>query len=398
MKSALPGILRLIAIILVVGGVILGLMDAYGTARMPISVEDSVGSRLPAVAQAVAIVLGLIGMGVLMYGIAETIGSDPANIAAAENEIKQTVADLHLSMQRLESAIQHVVDLQKEAITRGPANLGDLGVADTLAGGSVNNAESNHQIVTALQELRELMMLSDSQRQARLADTMSRRKEELLTETQRLLDSKEWLAAENALSFFENEFPDHPRLQSLKSRLATGKQDAEQNGIVQLRERVEDLMAVWAWDQAYAETARFVESFPNHAEGRALLQRVMTERENYIESTANRLYEEIRTDVSRRSYRRAMANAVKLLECAPGHPKSVAIRNQLKTIRENAEIEERQEQERRIQELVRSKQFAEAIELAEDLLHRFPNSPQAETLQRLLPKMRELAIGAEAEV
>jgi len=89
---------------------------------------------------------------------------------------------------------------------------------------------------------------------------------------------------------------------------------------------------------------------------------------------------------------------VKLLECAPGHRKSVAIRGQLKTIRENAEIEERQEQERRIQDLIRNKQFFDAIELAEDLLQRFPNSPQAETLQKLLPKMRELAIGDEAEV
>ena len=81
----------------------------------------------------------------------------------------------------------------------------------------------------------------------------------------------------------------------------------------------------------------------------------------------------------------------------PGHRKSIAIRGQLKTIRENAEIEERQEQERRIQELIRSKQFFEAIDLAEDLLQRFPNSPQADSLQKLLPKMRDLAIGDVAE-
>ena len=81
----------------------------------------------------------------------------------------------------------------------------------------------------------------------------------------------------------------------------------------------------------------------------------------------------------------------------PGHRRSAAIRPQLKTIRENAEIEERQEQERRIQELIRAKQIPEAIDLAEDLLRRFPNSPQADSLQKLLPKMRELAIGGEAE-
>jgi len=123
----------------------------------------------------------------------------------------------------------------------------------------------------------------------------------------------------------------------------------------------------------------------------------MAEKENYTENTANRLYEEIRLDIDRRLWRRAMTNAVKLLECAPGHKKSVAIRSQLKTIRENAEIEERQEQERRIQELIRGRQFFEAIDLAQDLLQRFPNSPQAETLKTLMPKLRELAIGHEAE-
>jgi hypothetical protein len=398
MKTALPGVLRLIAIILVVGGVLLGVLDAYGTAKMPISAEESLGSRLPAVAQAVAMVLGMVGLGALMYALAETIESGPANNPAREKETKQAISDLHQSMQRLELTIQHVADQQKEMATRGPANLGDLGVADTLAGGSIGSSESLHQIMTLLQELRELTLLSDTQRQERLADSRHQRRDHLAAEVQRLLDLKEWFAAENAIAVLENDFPDSPNLESLKTRLAAGKQDAQQSAIGQLRERVEDLMAVWAWDQAYAETARFVEKFPEHQEGAELLQRVMTERENYIESTANRLYEEIRTDVDRRSYRRAMANAVKLLECAPGHRKSVAIRGQLKTIRENAEIEERQEQERRIQELLRNKQFFEAIDLAEDLLQRFPTSPQAETLQRLLPKMRELAIGNEAEV
>jgi hypothetical protein len=398
MKTALPGVLRLIAIILVVGGVLLGVLDAYGTAKMPISAEESLGSRLPAVAQAVAMVLGMVGLGALMYALAETIESGPANNPAREKETKQAISDLHQSMQRLELTIQHVADQQKEMATRGPANLGDLGVADTLAGGSIGSSESLHQIMTLLQELRELTLLSDTQRQERLADSRHQRRDHLAAEVQRLLDLKEWFAAENAIAVLENDFPDSPNLESLKTRLAAGKQDAQQSAIGQLRERVEDLMAVWAWDQAYAETARFVEKFPEHQEGAELLQRVMTERENYIESTANRLYEEIRTDVDRRSYRRAMANAVKLLECAPGHRKSVAIRGQLKTIRENAEIEERQEQERRIQELIRNKQFFEAIDLAEDLLQRFPTSPQAETLQRLLPKMRELAIGNEAEV
>ena len=41
---------------------------------------------------------------------------------------------------------------------------------------------------------------------------------------------------------------------------------------------------------------------------------------------------------------------------------------------------------------MRGKRFGEAIKLAENLLERFPRSPQAESLGQLLPKMRELAI------
>src|ERR1700677_2248421 len=102
MKTALPGVLRLIAIILIVGGVVLGLLDAYGMAKMPISGEESLGSRLPLVVQAVAMVLGMVGLGALMYALAEMIESGPANNLAREKETKQAISDLHTGMQRIE--------------------------------------------------------------------------------------------------------------------------------------------------------------------------------------------------------------------------------------------------------------------------------------------------------
>jgi len=391
MKPALPSLLRMIAILLWIGGVVLGMLDAYGAARTAAPAEESLASRLPAVAEAVAMVLGLAGLGMVTYSIAEMIGTEPGT------ESKRALSELRHSMQRLESAVQRLSDQQREAMARGPGSFGEVGVADTVAGASLGASESMHQVIMLLQEIRELALLSDSQRQERLADAQKHRGNFLAAEGERLLELKEWGAAESVLSSLEKEYPKSPNLEKMKSRLQAGKQEAETGAIEQLRERVEDLMAVWAWDQAYAETARFVENFPDHAEGRDLLRRVMSERESYVESTANRLYEEIKTDIDRRMWRRAMGSAVKLLECAPGHKRSVAIRGQLKTIRENAEIEERQEQERRIQELIRGKQFFEAIDLAEDLLQRFPGSPQAETLKNLLPKMRELAMGNEAE-
>jgi len=396
MKSALPGVLRLTAIFLLVGGICLGVLDAYGAARSPVSPEENFASRLPALAEAVAMVLGLVGLGGLMYGLGTLMETGPDGAANAESS--RNISELRQSLQKLESAVQRLVDQKSEPpVGHGPAHLGEVGAGDTVAGSGLGDSESMHQVMILLQEIRELALLSDAQRQQRLEEALHHRRNYLVAEVSRLSELKEWSAAENAVAAVENEFPDDPILKELRTRVAAGRKVVERDSFSAVQDRVEDLMAVWAWDQAYADAARFVENFPDHSHGRELLTRVMSERDAYVENTANLLYEEIRSDIERRSYRRAMTNAVKLLECAPGHRRSAAIRPQLKTIRENAEIEERQEQERRIQEMIRAKQIPEAIDLAEDLLRRFPTSPQADSLQKLLPKMRELAIGNEVE-
>jgi hypothetical protein len=396
MKSALPGILRLMAIILVVGGIFLGLLDAYGAARMPVAAEESFASRLPALAQAVAMVLGLVALGGVMYGLGMMMEAGAGT--GTEQDASRTSSELRQSLQKLESAVQRLIDQRSDSpAAHGPAHLGEVGAGDTIAGSGLGDSESMHQVMQLLQEIRELALLSDAQRQQRLEEALHHRRNYLVAEASRLSELKEWSAAENAVLAVENEFPDDPILKDLRARVAAGRKSVERDSFSSVHDRVEDLMAVWAWDQAYADAARFVENFPDHSDGHELLARVMRERDAYVENTANLLYEEIRSDIERRSYRRAMTNAVKLLEFAPGHRRGTAIRSQLKTIRENAEIEERQEQERRIQELIRAKQIPEAIDQAEDLLRRFPNSPQADSLQKLLPKMRELAIGHEVE-
>jgi hypothetical protein len=386
----------LLAILLLVGGICLGVLDAYGAARSPVSPEESFASRLPALAQAVAIVLGLAGVGGLMYGLGTLMETEPD--AGSYGELSRNISELRQSLQKLESAAQRFVEARSEPPAgHAPSHPGELAAGDTVAGSGLTDSESMHQILAMLQEIRELALLSDAQRQQRLQEALRLRRDHLVAEVGRLSDLKEWGAAENAMAALASEFPDDPVPAELRARIDAGRKTVERDSFSSLRNRVEDFMAVWAWDQAYAEATKFTENFPDHSDGRELLARVMREREAYVENTANLLYEEIRADIERRSYRRAMTNAVKLLECAPGHRRSAAIRPQLKTIRENAEIEERQEQERRIQELIRAKQVPEAIDLAEDLLRRFPNSPQADSLQKLLPKMRELAIGGEAE-
>lgn len=163
------------------------------------------------------------------------------------------------------------------------------------------------------------------------------------------------------------------------------------------RSRVDDLMALSNWDQALAIATKFAEEHEYDADAQWLRQRVQREFDIYREGSVRRLYEQIKDELERKHYRRALSIARRLLDKFPEHKKAQKIRQQLPTILENAEIEERQEEEARIQNFIKAKRFQDAVELGEALLAKYPTSPQAESLEDMLPRLRQLAIEQEAD-
>lgn len=164
------------------------------------------------------------------------------------------------------------------------------------------------------------------------------------------------------------------------------------------RARVDDLMALSNWDAAVAIAAEFAREHPDDSDAQWLKQRVTREFDIYREGSVRRLYDQIKEELERKKYRRALSIGRRLLDKFPDHKRSEKIRRQLPTILENAEIEERQEDEARIQSFIKSKRFADAVELGEALLAKYPMSPQAGSLEEMLPRLRELAIGQEADL
>jgi hypothetical protein len=140
-----------------------------------------------------------------------------------------------------------------------------------------------------------------------------------------------------------------------------------------------------------------VADYPGSERASALLSRVSREHAAWQTTAAESMFDSLRQDIEHRYWRRASETARRLLEQFPEHPHADLVGRQMKLIQDNAEIEQRQEQEIRIRELIRNRQFAEAIQLAEDLLTRFPNSPQADAIDVLLPRIRELALAADQE-
>jgi tetratricopeptide (TPR) repeat protein len=270
-------------------------------------------------------------------------------------------------------------------------------MAEARADGAALGNDQLQRVVVLLEELRDAVLLDEGERRQRRMAMLSARADALASEANGAIVGRHWGRAHQLLGALASVKNDDPRLSHLNKRLADARRASEDHALARLRATVEDQMALGQWDEAFATSSKFAADFPDNAEGQGLLQRVTRERDIYIETTSGNLYDEIKQDIDRRNWRRALTGAQRLLERFPDHRRSEKIRGQLRTIQDNAEIEQRQEQEARIGELIRGKRLHEAIEMAEDLVQIFPDSPQAERLREMLPKLRDRAIQQEAE-
>jgi outer membrane protein assembly factor BamD (BamD/ComL family) len=172
--------------------------------------------------------------------------------------------------------------------------------------------------------------------------------------------------------------------------------DAEAAESEMLHAQLQDLMASSKFDEALLAVNEFARRHPDNTVAPQLVQHIVREADVFVDRTTSGLFEEIRTCVERRQWRRALEVSQQLLEKFPQHSRSGKIRLQLRAIQHNAEMEERQVQEVRIQDLIKARRLAEAIDLSEDLIRRFPQSSQANTLTELLPRVRERAGAQES--
>ncbi len=249
----------------------------------------------------------------------------------------------------------------------------------------------DERLVALLEEIREVTLMNDEQRQARLRQLQDTRRSHGLDQIYFFFREGQWARGEQLLASLDQQFPGDGMIVRTRGELMRLRTAAETETWERTRERVQDLMSVSSWDKAIATASEFVENYPTHVEGRHLLTRVRREHDLARDSRFHRMYEEVQADVDRKSWRAALEGSQRLLEVFPTHVRANKLRQQLKTIAHNAEIEERQEHEMRIQQLVRGRRFAEAVELAEDVMNRYPGSPQAQSLDDMLPKLRDLA-------
>jgi hypothetical protein len=103
------------------------------------------------------------------------------------------------------------------------------------------------------------------------------------------------------------------------------------------------------------------------------------------------LYTQAKTAVDRHDWREALKAVEQLVEQFPDQNKTRRLAEQLPTLRQNAEIQTRKDLEEQFERHLHARRFTLAIEIAERIVHDFPQSPQAEQLRGMLPRLHLMA-------
>jgi hypothetical protein len=317
-----------------------------------------------------------IGAATAIFALASLISREaiaPPEVTASLQRMQQQLMELDVKLKEL--------DLMNDRAHRAPQPQPQ----------HKDYSQQFQQIAHALEEVRQVSLLPDADRRERLKVHREQRKAIMLKELYGLVPAHDWPRAERLLITLETEYPNDSEVAKGRSYLDHSRKLFQDETMIRSSREIEELVAAASFERALEKVNLLVQGFPTSPEAHTLAARVQKEFDTHQETTVQRMFEEIKHDSERRMWKRALMHAEHLLGRFPTHRYAEAVRMQLATLQENAEIQERQEMEVRIQELIHDRQFDEAIELAEDVVRRYPLSPQAESLEKLLPKIRELA-------
>jgi len=351
--TMLLGVLTALSIVAPGAGVLGGIvriLTATGT--------ESFGMTVPL--EAVGLVLAGCATGALLWGLAWMIRSGH---------------DAAILQRRLISLLD-----------RGEPRLSGQG-----EGAPDDLAAAIERLTEQIAEVDANVMLTPEQRDLKRSTRQARLAEDLVAKAVEGIEQKDFDGVEKLLRQLVNEVPDSDDHESLQQRLAEARTAAKAERVRSEIRRVEDLMAMAAFDQAGQIVGALADEYPDSEEIRALGDRVRREAETFAVDQRRRLYHEVEQFAERRQWRQALAAGTKLLEAYPTSPEAESVVAELPTLSENARIEEVRELRDTIGDLLERRRYAEAVAIAEDIVTQFPDTQAARQLGRQLARLKGLA-------
>ena len=266
----------------------------------------------------------------------------------------------------------------------------DIGVG----GGQMTEVAGMDRMVALLEEINENTLLAEPDRarkRARLADS---RRQRMQAEIEKLITATKWAAARSRIEELRTESSEDEEVRGLARRLDTAIAEHREIDIMASGEQIRSYMSLGLWVKARETAQQLALKYPDAPEAQKMRDVVRLEEEATRKGDCVRLYQEIEHLVARKHYRDARKVADALIDRYPDSPEAATLGGQMDELNRNADIETRREMEAQIIEHEREGRHKRAYEIARLLMEQYPESPQAIALKDSIDRLRERAEGA----
>jgi hypothetical protein len=254
------------------------------------------------------------------------------------------------------------------------------------------------RMVRQLGEIQENSLLDEAGRKKKFDFIIRQERNQVYAEVDALAKTRDWARARNLLQHLIEKYPEIDETKDRLAQLEEKRRGGFEEELTQMKKTVNDLIAISAWDRSISLAETFVAKHPDMPTAKELAGFVHDERTKFRNEHIKRMYADIQKSTGRKRWNDALQVARQLIEKYPESMEAEALRVQMDTMESNAEIEKRQQFEEQIKDLVKRHNFIQAVELAHYVISQFPNSPQAVALRGQLPKLEELAREQEKEI
>ncbi len=368
---------------LLVAAALLVLIGALVLAAMATSIQPpSLGNGLLAFA---TLLMGIFLSGVLAAA-AWIVG------AVGEMQHQTTGAgegdDVRPALERLEQSLRMLNSIQTKTDPRPIVESANAGI--NIIGAARHPG--------AVEELRDLMLMSEEQRKQFADRHWAQRKRTHLDAIEREVLVGDWSAVFSRLDELSIVMPGDPQLQELQERVESEQTARLDEDVRSARGRLRPLMNSAMWAQAETLADSLQTRYPGKEEADRVVEDVRREREAWERENSDRLFRDIAAANGRRQWRGAILALEEFVRRYPLDPRAEALRLDLPTLQENAAAHDRKQAEEHFKDLLKHQRYDEAISVAREVLQKYPHSPTATELNKLLPRVQEMATQEAARV
>jgi len=251
-------------------------------------------------------------------------------------------------------------------------------------------ANALDDLVSLTRDVRDVALLSEEQRAQRLEMQGKAALRELETAIPALLQAHRWVEARRRVQSARIRFPNVDGWSKLEEQIESQRARIEARDVETTSRQINDLVALGAWDRAAVVMRDLLERHPDSKPVQDLSRRLSVQREKADAEQRARLMAQAQEAVSHRDWNKALGLANDVIRRFPRSEEADALREQMPTLVQNAEIQTRQQMEKQFRELMKNHDYQEALQLARELMARYPNSPQASALRDQVPRLEEL--------